>query len=149
MARRGLAGAILLAVPVMVAATIGLSGGFSAVSELPALAFDAPSQAEDASRSSGGELDLAIASSASPPVPADEAPGGPGRSPGGGGETGGGGGVEAGGGGGDTGGGAPPDTGAPVEAPDLGLPDEGLSSDPVGSLVDGLNQTVNGLLGGQ
>ena len=150
MARQGLAGAILLAVPVVVAATIGLSGGFSAVGELPALAFDAPSQAEDASPSSGGEPDLPIAFLAPPPAPADGAPGGRGRSPGRGGGTGGGDGQE-GGGEGDTGGGngAVPGTGAPVEAPDVGLPSDGIGSDPVGSLVDSVNQTVDGLLGGR
>lgn len=148
-ARRGLAGAVLLAVPVVVAATIGLSGGFSAVRELPALALDPPSQAEEASPSGGGELDAPIVSLASPRAPADRAPGERGRSPGGGGTDGGGG--QQGGGQGDTGGGNGPAPGpaAPLEAPDVQLPGEELGSDPVGTIVDTLNQTVNGLLGGQ
>lgn len=142
-ARRGLAGAALLAIPVAVAATLGFSVGFSGLNDsLSAISGPSPGAAANGAgprralvalvgdtRPAGGETTNGGAGGAPEPVAGGTEPAGPDTSGGTGGSNGGDGGA------------------APLpDAPTVDLPDGGGG---VGSLVDGVNQTVSGLVGGQ
>ena len=145
---RGLAASLLLAVPVAVAAAIGFEGSLAGLSQgLTALA-SGPDDSQGTPQTGPDTIDAAItaiAGSADPTTPAGGTPGG-----GGNGDDGGGGppgpepaapvGNAPGGSGGGSGGG---NTTA-IDPPDVGVP----NSNPVADLIDGVGESVGGLLGG-
>ena len=136
---------MLLAVPVGVAAVIGFSDGLGGIVR-GFDALDGPEPQARASVASGRALDRALVSLAGPDAPAaaaagaqsvGTAPGGesPGTAPG---EAPAGLGVDS----------APAPSPAPSPAPVAPGLDQGTSGT-VGSLVDDVNQSVNGLIGAQ
>lgn len=152
---RGLAGALLLSLPVAVAAALGFSGAFSdfgsGLRAIGSVGGDSP----DATQTS--PLNQVVV----PPSGAAAGPAGAGAAGGaegggdagsfvGGGDDGSSGGVGGGSGGGSggTGGGVGAGSGTIPQAPSVDLP---ATDDPggTGSLVDGVGDTVNGLLPGQ
>ena len=148
---RGAAAALLLAVPVGVAAAIGFEGSLGGLGEgLTALA-SGPDSSQAAEPGDGGADPIgdAISALVSPTGPGSDSGQGP---PGAGGGTGTGtgtGGESPGGDGGS--GGSPGGTGGPtgggegdVNPPEITAP----NGNPVGELVDGLGDSVGGLLGG-
>jgi hypothetical protein len=152
---RGVAGALLLAVPVVVAAAIGFGNSFSGITGGLSAVAEGPATSPTTTSTPRRDLDAAVVALADS-APGAGATGGGGSGGGGGGQGelgtsdagsvggGGGGSTQTGGGGGGGGGtqGAP--QGPLPPAPGGG----GGSSDPVGDLVQGLGDTVNGLLGG-
>jgi hypothetical protein len=146
---RGLAGACLLAVPVAVAAAIGFGNGFSGITGgLSAIANGPADTSTTTTTASPTRLNDAVAAIADP------APGGGvlgGRGGGGGGADGRGdlGTTDNGGGGADStlpSRGTLPDVPLPSTGGDGG--DGGGADDPVGNVLEDLDDAVSGLLGG-
>ena len=159
MVSRGLAAALLLAVPVGVAAAIGFEGSIGGLGEgLDALVSGPEGSQVSAASSEGDEdaIDSAISALATPTGAGLPGAGGPGAGgPGGGGDDDGGapapGGSPGGGspGGGSPGGGSPGGGGGGGGAPAIDPSDVELpNSNPVGDLVDELQDGVGGLLPG-
>lgn len=144
LARRGLAGIVLLAVPVTVAAAIGFSGGFGALTELPAFAIGREGEIPEAPTVPSPELDLLSTAPGAAAGPGDDRRGRDGvrsEQVGGDGPVTGGDQSASSGETGNSPGGLAPGTG------NLGLPVQ----DPSGTLddlVDNINQGVDGLVGG-
>ena len=156
---RGLVGAVLLAIPVAVAAVIGfgsslsgVAGGLSAIAEGPSTTTTtsqlAPYKLNRAVKALAAHDTTTIAALGS----SADAPVGSGVGAGGGSTTGVGG---SGGSGGGGGGSDSPTVSAPA-APDIPLPGGGSTTDTasqlnngVSNLIDGVNDTVDGLLGGK
>jgi hypothetical protein len=138
---RGLAAALLLAVPVSVAAMIGFEGSIGGLGEgLDSLA-SGPGTSQASPAADTDPIDAAISALAVPTAPA---PGGGQDGSGGGGGDGGDGAPTPGSPGGDapgggTGGGGPTDV---IDPPDVSPP----STNPVGDIVDDVQKGVGGLL---
>ena len=148
---RGLAAAVLLAVPVGVAATIGFGTSLSGLSEgLGALA-SGPSRSQAEPVADRDPIDSAISAVAT--ATADGRGGAPaGGAPG----------LPGGGGGTPTGGATPNEAPTAPEAsggtsggdegvdlPGVDTPSSGPGTDPVGDLLDGLGGAINGVFGQQ
>ena len=161
---RGIAGAVLLAVPVAVAAAIGfgtslsgVAGGLSAVTSGPSAVT--ASQPTRANKNLNHAV-LALASRSVPPGSVSAGGEGGGGSTGGGGGstgTGGGSGFSIGTGGGSAGGGSTSQPAQQIQtpsAPDTHVPGGGSTGGTTGSIggtvnnvIGGVNDTANGLLG--
>ncbi len=156
MASRGSVAALLLAVPVAVAAAIGFEGSLGGLTQGLGSLASGPESTQASSEGTGSEaIDSAIAAIAAATDGDPSTPGGPitgggpdqtgGGAPGGGpDQPGTGGGTGQGGGGGGSGGGTGGGGSSMVEPPQVDLP----SGNPTSGLLDGIGDTLDGVLGG-
>jgi hypothetical protein len=157
---RGLVGAVFLAIPVAVAAAIGFGGSLSGVAGGLSAIAEGPSTTTTATQLAPYKLNRAVKALAAHDTTTTaalgssaEAPVGSGVGAGGGSTTG------VGGSGGGAGGGSGSSDAPAVSnpsAPDIPLPGGGSSNDTanqvnngVSNLINGVQDTVNGLLGGK
>jgi hypothetical protein len=161
---RGLAGAALFAVPVAVAAAIGFGSSLSGVAGGLSSIANGPNQTSNRGQAGQARLTRAVVALGATPAGGGTTGGGGangGGSQGGGkgitgspgsgvgstptgGTTGGGGGD----GGGDTGSSGSPNAPGVVDIPAVPAPDPGSGTGAINNIVNGVNSTVNGLIGG-
>ena len=146
---RGLAGAALFAVPVVVAALIGFGGGFAGVAGGLSSVTNGPDAVPASAQTAPNKLNRAVVSLAS-----KQTSGGSSRSTSndGGGSSGGSTGTDTSGGGSTGSGTGSSGTQVPTidtpSAPDVNLPSGGSTGDTVTGATDAVNGTVNNVLGG-
>jgi hypothetical protein len=149
---RGLAGAALFGVPVAVAALIGFGGGFAGVSSGLSSVTNGPDAVPAAAQTGPTKLNRAVVALASRQTgPNGSAP----TRNGGGGSAGGSTGTGTGASNGSSGSSNSGSNGTQIPnidtptTPDVSLPDTSGASGAVNNVLGGVNNTVNGLLGGR
>jgi hypothetical protein len=159
-AARGLAGAALFAVPVAVAAAIGFGTSISGVAGGLSALTSGPDAVPASAQTPPSKLNLALVAQASRQIGSNGSAsgrGGSGVGSGGGGSTGTAGTGSGSTGSGSSGGGSSPVIDTTTSPPQINLPGTGGATDSVtngvnntvNNLLGGVNNTVNGLLGGK